>query len=146
MRSDNESGKILAKASANWKKSTLTSLFELGLSPNLKGFGCTLEAILVYRQDPGQSIMKDIYPAVARLQSPGVSPVQVERNIRRAIGLAWQSRDEAVWVRFFPNSKHVNARKPTNYEFISQVAWHIELCEEWIDGNKGIPGEHSGSL
>ena len=137
---------MLIKEAGDYSKSVLSALFELGLSPKLKGFGYTLEAILVYRQDPRQSIMKDIYPAVARLQSPGVSPVQVERNIRRAIGLAWQSRDEAVWARFFPNSKHVNARKPTNYEFISQVAWHIELCEEWIDGNKGIPGEHSGSL
>ena len=117
---------MLTKEAGAYSKSVLSALFELGLSPKLKGFGYTLEAILVYRQDPRQSIMKDIYPAVARLQSPGASPAQVERNIRWAVGLAWKNRDEAVWAKYFCDPHNICQRKPTNLEFISRIAWRIE--------------------
>ena len=136
---------MLTKEAGDYSKSVLSALFELGLSPKLKGFGYTLEAILVYRQDPRQSIMKDIYPAVARLQSPGISPAQVERNIRWAVGLAWKNRDEAVWAKYFCDLHNIGQRKPTNLEFTSQIAWRIE---SWgtSSGDDGNDKEKSKDL
>ncbi len=127
MRPDNETEEIMAKANGDYGKSVLSALFELGLSSKFKGFGYVLAAILSYHQNPARSISKDIYPAISRTQQSGVSPAQVERNIRSVVQAAWENRDEAVWAKFFQDSQNICERKPTNLEFISRIAWCIEF-------------------
>lgn len=127
MQSGNDILAILAKENDDYGKRVLSALFELGLLPKFKGFGCVLAAILIYRQDPSQSFSKDIYPAVSQVQKSNVSPAQVERNIRSVIQSAWKKRNEAVWAKFFLDSPFVDTRKPTNIEFISRIAWCIEF-------------------
>ncbi len=127
MRPDNETEEIMAKANGDYGKSVLSALFELGLSSKFKGFGYVLAAILSYHQNPARSISKDIYPAISRTQQSGVSPAQVERNIRSVVQAAWENRDEAVWAKFFQDCQYTCERKPTNLEFISRIAWYIEF-------------------
>lgn len=127
MRLGNDIPAVLLTENDAYGKKVVSALFELGLRPKLMGFGYVLAAILIYRQNPGQSFSKEIYPAVSQVQKANASPAQVERNIRSVIQSAWKKRDEAVWAKFFQESQFICERKPTNLEFISQIAWCIEF-------------------
>lgn len=91
-------------------------LTKLGIPPKLDGFRLLQTAISLYARDPSQLIVKDLYPAVARIA--GCSTGSVENSIRRAITAAWRDRDEALWQEYFPNA----AKCPTNKEFLSTLA------------------------
>ena len=127
MKAGNDVLEALIKENGDYGRGVLSALFELGLSSKFKGFGYVLAAILSYHQNPAQSISKDLYPAISRTQQSGVSPAQVERNIRSVVQAAWENRDEAVWAKFFQDSQNICERKPTNLEFISRIAWYIEF-------------------
>lgn len=90
-------------------------LMDLGIAPNLAGYRCLVSAIQLYGADPGQSLTKEIYPAVGR--TCRITGDQVERSIRYAIDAVWQNRVDEVWRQYFPLD-----RKPTNGEFISRVS------------------------
>lgn len=122
----NKTEEIISKENGDYGKRVISALLELGLSPKFKGFCHVLAAIVSYHQNPAQSISKDIYPAISRTQRRGVSPAQVERNIRSVVQAAWKNRDEAVWARFFQDLPYICERRPTNLEFISQIAWRME--------------------
>lgn len=101
---------------------TVTSdlLLDLGMPTNLKGYKNLREAIPLMAKDPGQSLTKELYPAVGKLCDS--SAKQVERDIRNAISSAWQQRDEQVWRRYFHPGKDGGIPKPTNGAFISRLA------------------------
>lgn len=50
------------------------------------------------------------------------------------IGEAWQNRNTKVWGYYFPQYSGKKMSKPTNMEFISEIARFLELwrgcCEE----------------
>lgn len=89
----------------------------LGISSKLNGFSYLLEAIPLFARQPGISITKELYPAVASLC--GGKSSQVERSIRNAIQTAWQQREDSVWQSYFHTG---GAHRPTNAEFISRLA------------------------
>ena len=73
-------------------------------------------------RDPGQSVTKELYPAVAALC--GGTAVQVERSMRSAIAAAWVRGDEQLWQMYFPGE----AERPTNTSFISRLADCVALA------------------
>ena len=85
MRLGNDIPVVLLTENDAYGKKVVSALFELGLRPKLMGFGYVLAAILIYRQNPGKSFWKEIYPAVSQVQKANASPAQVERNIRSVI-------------------------------------------------------------
>lgn len=93
----------------------LELLLSLGIPGKLRGCKYLREAICLMHRDPSQYITKQIYPAVGKRF--GVDGFRVERCIRNAIHVGWESGDMAAWQKYF----HAGTR-PTNGEFIARLA------------------------
>lgn len=96
------------------------TLLALGISTKLRGYAYLREAILEMMNNPGQSVTKELYPAVGKIC--GATSVQVERSIRSAIGKAWENRDEAMWQLYFRNTSADKMERPSNAVFISCIS------------------------
>lgn len=107
-------------------------LLELGIPTKLDGFQYLCQAIPRLAEDPGQSLTKELYPAVGRLcHRQGQN---VERSIRSAIGAAWENRDDRVWRRYFPTDHHGQIPRPTNAAFLSRLAGYLSASGEQAAG------------
>lgn len=95
-------------------------LLELNISARGNGFRCLEAAIMLYEQDPGQSVTKELYPEVAR--QCGGTGASVERVIRTAVHGAWARRTESHWRQFFRADRHGNVPRPSNTHFIATMA------------------------
>lgn len=102
-------------------------LLELGIPRNLDGFGYLAKAITIYREDPTPMNMKDLYEAVAEFYGQTVEDYLVDSSIRNAIRQAWRNRDDDAWALYFPYHVRGRMKKPSNAEFISGIAWVLEL-------------------
>lgn len=100
--------------------SVANMLLTLNISTKRRGFRYLETAITLFEQDPGQSVTKVLYPAVAKLC--GCSGVSVERAVRAAIHCAWECRDEKVWRLYFRPCRDGSVPRPTNTEFIAILA------------------------
>ena len=103
-------------------------LLELNIATKRRGYGCLREAILLMSRNPGQSITKELYPAVGALC--GAHREQVERVIRTAIDAAWRQRDEKIWRLYFPPQAGGQIPRPTNAAFICRLADCLTLEKE----------------
>jgi len=95
-------------------------LLAMGFRMNLTGFRALCHAIRLMRENPGQSLTKELYPDVARIcnsTQPGV-----ERSIRCAIRDAWLHRDESIWRAYFTVGKQGVIKLPTSGDFITRMA------------------------
>lgn len=95
-------------------------LLTLGVPTKLRGYLYLREALILTMKEPGQSVTKELYPAVAAACS--ATPIQVERSIRSAIQAAWMARDEQIWRLYFQPSPGGSIPRPTNAAFISRLA------------------------
>ena len=102
-------------------------LLTLGIPPKLRGFAYLKEAVILYREDPLQSVTKVLYPEVAK--RCGCAPMHVERSIRSAIDAGWKRRDEQVWRLYFQADREGGIRRPSNGEFISRLADSLQSQE-----------------
>ena len=91
-------------------------LLYLQFPVHLAGYQQLCTAIPMFARNPNQSLTKELYPAIA-IQY-GCRWQVVECSIRIAIRKAWESRDEIVWKKYFPN----HAKCPSNKEFIAAIA------------------------
>lgn len=74
-------------------------------------------AVEMEANDPGQSLTKVIYPEVGKRSKEQASGKKVEKDIRYAIGRAWERGNRDAWKRYFPQGS-----KPSNGEFIAAMA------------------------
>lgn len=95
-------------------------LLDLDISIKRRGFRCLETAVVLFSQNPGQSMTKELYPAVAR--QCGGNGEAVERAIRGAVHAAWERRDEAAWRRYFRPCRGGMVPRPTNTAFIAALA------------------------
>lgn len=113
---------------------TVAILLEIGIPAKRIGFDYLMLAILRFYDDPAQAITKELYPGVADDSGPGVDAKQVESAIRAVISEAWVNRNTKVWNYYFPHCTGRKMEKPSNMEFISEIARFLELwqgcCEE----------------
>jgi len=89
----------------------------LCISNTREGFRHLKVGIPLYCQDRGQSMTKELYPAIAEVCGND-NGAQVETAIRNVIGDAWAHRNPLVWNEYFPG----NSKCPTNKQFISSLA------------------------
>lgn len=94
---------------------------KLGFSPHHTGYKLLVTAILLYAQDPNQSITKELYPAIAK-HSRLYSAASIERAIRYAITEAWAHGSQRAWQQYFPQQ----TKAPSNAIFIATIV------EYWI--------------
>ncbi len=99
-----------------------TKMYDLGIPTNLAGFEQARLGITMLAQNPGQSVTKVLYPAIAAMSSQRTSAGSVERNIRTAINTAWLRHDPQVWGAYFPKSSNGQIMKPTNTQFLTRLA------------------------
>ena len=101
------------------------ALLELGVPCSLKGHRCLVTAIGAVVDKPNLigAMTKELYPLVAEINN--TMPSRVERAIRHAIEVAWDRGDLYTLHRFFGNTVSISKGKPTNSEFIAQVAYVV---------------------
>lgn len=99
---------------------------QIGLSPGIKGFRYVRHAIyLMAESEKCRSMMKEIYPAVAKKFD--TTTACVERDIRHAIEGAWTHGSMTRIDEVFGFSVDADKGKPTNSAFISTIAERIRL-------------------
>ena len=108
---------------------TVAILLELGMSTKNVGFDYLRKAIIMFYSNPTQSITKNIYPDVGERYDPKVGSQTVEIAIRRVIDSAWQARNEKIWSYYFFPDRDGEIARPTNGEFISKIAYFLELVQ-----------------
>lgn len=82
-------------------------------------------AIALFRQDPGLSLSKDLYPGIAPMWNTGDGRL-IERTMRAAIESAWKNRNPAVWEEYFPGFTEC----PSNKKFIAHMADFTQMPEK----------------
>lgn len=100
-------------------------LLALGISTKLRGYAYLREAILEMLNRSGQSVTKELYPAVGKICDATRS--QVERSIRSAISKAWENRDESLWRVYFQSASCDRLERPTNAVFITSIADRLSM-------------------
>ena len=114
----------------------MAMLMELGIPTKCIGYEFLIHGILLQYKDPTRSLANDIY-LETMLRYRQNSEEQVEQAIRDAIRLAWRRGSRKAWEWYFSYDGCYPSNKPTNSEFISKMAYILEL---WLDCmNEGGP-------
>ncbi|MEG1263183.1 MAG: sporulation initiation factor Spo0A C-terminal domain-containing protein [Clostridia bacterium] len=119
----------LSRASATVEKVTRI-LWALGFSARAQGTRCLAEAIELCSRDMrlGKHLAQ-LYPLVAG--SDGLSALQVENAVRRAIESAWSSGSLEKQYRLFGNTIDARRGKPTTSEMIACMAERLRTGMEF---------------
>ncbi len=96
------------------------TLASLGIDLSGSGYRFMEKAVELYMAEPGQSVVRQLYPAVANACSG--TATQVEKSIRWQISGASTRCNQYVWRAYFPSSDAKKIRKPSNLEFIKMIA------------------------
>ena len=121
--------------SSDPQSAAIAVLIDLGIATKSPGFAYLKDAIVLFLDDPIQLVTKGIYPAIGECYQSKPSAKQVEIAIRRAITDAWECRNERTWAYYFKPDRNGKIKKPTNAEFISMIAYFLEL---WKGCSKGV--------
>ena len=85
--------------------------------PRQGGFEDLRVGTPLFAQDPGMSMTKEFYPAVAALRGRE-NWKQVEKAIRTAKEIAYENRNDEVWKEYFSDTSEC----PKNKDFIARLA------------------------
>ncbi|MBR3015633.1 MAG: hypothetical protein IKH57_00875 [Clostridia bacterium] len=113
----------------------------LGIPHALKGkdYICQAAAMLACAPQLGASYSRMLYPLIAEICA--ASPLAVEKAIRTAIEHTWLHGDLGAIQNLFGYSVDAERGKPTNAEFLSMLAGHVQraLSHRMADahGKKG---------
>lgn len=111
----------------------LAILIELDFQPCMDGFGYLRKAILLKHDYPDLRLCA-IYDEIVKSFDSALYAKQVEQAMISAIESTWENRNKEKWDYFFSVEKMGKNTKPTNKEFISQLACFMEL---WSSHCKG---------
>lgn len=100
-------------------------LDQIHFSNRHRGYLYLREAVLILYRNPGMSITKELYPAVAE-QFDNVRWQQVERSIRSAIRFAWANSADYEWSELLPDVFGGISKCPSNGDVISRLAEHLQ--------------------
>ncbi|MDR0930701.1 MAG: sporulation transcription factor Spo0A [Clostridiales bacterium] len=108
----------------------ITVLNQFGVPSNRMGYQFLIDALNLVLESDDDSvglITKRIYPPIARKY--GTTESNVERAIRHVIERAWHNTDIDILSRLYGNSVNPEKGRPTNGEFICNVARKLRLEE-----------------
>ena len=115
----------------------ITSVFmSIGIHAHIKGYHFLRSGIILAVNDPSviNSITKRLYPAIAEEYDTSAS--KVERAIRHAIEVAWNSGKIANINSLFGIKVYSANEKPTNGEFIALLADKLLLEGDHVKKNR----------
>lgn len=103
----------------------LDIMTEMGVPAHIKGHDLMAAAIVAVIDDPSlkNNITGGLYPLVAKKFNDTKS--RVERAIRHAIEVTFDRCDIDVTTKYFGNTISLYKGKPTNSEFIAQIAMYV---------------------
>lgn len=117
MRIDDLHHRLHARTTAADSHNQLGDLLQsLSMLAKHNGYHYVRECIVLAAQNPGQSVTKELYPAVAEIF--GTEAPHVEHSIRTALSYGWKHRNSEVWEEYFPAA----TRCPSNGVFIARMA------------------------
>ena len=102
-------------------------IHEVGVPAHIKGYQYLRSAIALVVEDMDLlgAVTKELYPAIAKINS--TTPSRVERAIRHAIEVAWNRGKIETIDRLFGYTVQNDKGKPTNSEFIAIIADKLRL-------------------
>ncbi|MBQ3516518.1 MAG: sporulation initiation factor Spo0A C-terminal domain-containing protein [Lachnospiraceae bacterium] len=97
-------------------------MLDMGIPAHLKGYHYLREAILISEQDMNTltSVTKLLYPSIAKRYH--TTETKVERAIRNAIEVSWKRGNMQAFRQMFGYSFLTGQHRPTNSEYIYQLA------------------------
>lgn len=100
-------------------------LIQIGIPAALVGYRQMAYGLELAVKNPDiiDSMTKEFYPAVA--ERFGTTPSRTERALRHAIEVAWKRSDWDTLNRYFGNTICAEKGKPTNSEFVAQIAYIV---------------------
>ena len=103
----------------------------LGMPCHIRGYHYVIDAIswCVFTPEIINMVTKGLYPEIAKKHKTTSS--RVERAIRHAIEVAWSRGDLDTMDRVFGNIVDAQKGKPTNSEFIAQIAEDIRINNQF---------------
>ena len=104
-----------------WNEEISRLLQVLGVPLHRNGYYYLGIGVPKFREDPTQSLCKELYPYIAS-QIRCTGSTAVEHAIRESIRAAWENRKPEVWRQYFPESETV----PTNKLFIATLAERLK--------------------
>ena len=104
-------------------------LLELQMPSHNIGYHYVKAAILLFCQDPVHLLLTGIYQMVGQKLDPSANYKQMEQAMRSAINQAYKNCDPQVWEYYFHPKGKYKPKRPSNYEFISQIANFMELWQ-----------------
>lgn len=113
----------------NLRGAIVVVLMELGVPTKCVGFEFLKKAIELQRQDPTRALAKDIYLEIC-LHYRQSSEELVEQAIREAVKMAWRHGSRQAWDWYFSYDSCAAVNKPANSEFISRIAYILEIWQE----------------
>lgn len=121
---------------SNLRGAIIVALMELGMPTHYIGYEFLIRAIQLQRKDPTRALKKDIYLEIA-LHYRQSSETVVEQAIRDALKMAWRHGSREAWDWYFGYGGRSVSNKPTNSEFISRIAYILEVWQ----GNRKSRGD-----
>ena len=112
----------------NIRGAIIAAIMELGASTKYVGFELLIYTIILQHKDPVRALTNDIY-LETMLRYRQTSEEQVEQAIRDVIKFAWKKGSREAWDWYFSYDGKSLSRKPSNSEFISRIAYIIELWQ-----------------
>ena len=102
-------------------------MLDIGVPAHLKGYHYLRMAIVMAEKDMEVvgSVTKLLYPEIARKFK--TTEQKVERAIRNAIEVSWQRGNADTFANLFGYSVQTGNVRPTNSEYIAQIADKISL-------------------
>lgn len=113
----------------NLRGAIIVVLMELGVPTKCVGFEFLKSVIELQYEDPTRALAKDIYLEIS-LHYKQNSEELVEQAIREAIRMAWRRGSRRAWDWYFSYDGRSVLNKPTNGEFISRIAYILEIWQE----------------
>lgn len=104
-------------------------LLELQLPAHRIGYHYLIKAILLFYNNPVGMLLAGIYQTIiAELDHP-ITYRKLEQDIRVVIEAGYRNCDPRVWGYYFRRRRELPAGRPSNFEFIAQIASFLELWQ-----------------
>lgn len=102
-------------------------MHEMGVPAHLKGYQYLRSSIIMAKEDMEivGSVTKLLYPEIAKKYK--TTEQKVERAIRNAIEVSWMRGNGDIFEELFGYSAQTGTGRPTNSEYIAQIADKISL-------------------
>ena len=104
-------------------------LLELHVPSHHIGYHYLKTAILLFYADPVHALLTGLYQLVGQTLETAVTYQQMEQSMRTAIAQAYKNSDPKIWGLYFSMHGKHKTKRPSNYEFITQIANFLELWQ-----------------